>query len=101
MRDFRRSGLACGSRDRDGRQEREPSIWKSKLICYRFRGIPHFFPLFRTTGNSDRTAAKFTQSLIGGTEAIDHEAETLLTKKAHTTKSVLRLPDSEHAKLQS
>jgi hypothetical protein len=34
----------------------------------------------RLTGNSDRTAATFTQSLIGGMEAIDHEAETLLTK---------------------
>jgi hypothetical protein len=28
------------------------------------------------TGNSDRTAATFTQSLIGGMEAIDHEAES-------------------------
>src|SRR5437588_682750 len=37
----------------------------------------------RMTGNSDRTAATFTQSLIGGMEAIDHEAETLLTKKTH------------------
>jgi hypothetical protein len=37
----------------------------------------------RITGNSDRTAATFSQSLIGGMEAIDHEAETLLTKKTH------------------
>jgi hypothetical protein len=35
------------------------------------------------TGNCDRTAATFTQSLIGGMEAIDHEAETLLAKKTH------------------
>jgi hypothetical protein len=33
--------------------------------------------------NSDRTAATFTQSLIGGMEAIGHEAENLLTKKTH------------------
>src|SRR6266849_4507513 len=38
---------------------------------------------WRITGNSDRTAATFTQSLVGGMEAIDHEAETLLTKKTH------------------
>jgi len=31
-------------------------------------------------------------------EAIGHEAETLLAKKRTTTKSVLRLPDLEHAK---
>src|SRR4029077_17166497 len=37
----------------------------------------------RITSNSDRTAATFTQSLIGGTEVIDHEAEILLTKKTH------------------
>src|SRR6267143_1006755 len=37
----------------------------------------------RITGNSDRTAATFSQSLIGGMEAIDHEVETLLTKKTH------------------
>src|SRR5580693_4668068 len=55
MRDFRRSGLACGSRDRDGHQEREPSTWKSKLICYRFWGIPHVFPLFRTSTPSETT----------------------------------------------
>jgi len=50
------------------------------------------------TGNSDRTTATFTQSLVGGMEAIDHEAETLLRRKRTTTKSVLRLPDLEHAK---
>jgi len=31
-------------------------------------------------------------------EAIDHEAETLLTKKTHHYKICLRLPDLEHAK---
>lgn len=41
----------------------------------------------RITDNSDRIAATFTQSLIGGTEAIDHEAETLLTKKTHHHKT--------------
>jgi hypothetical protein len=43
----------------------------------------------RITGNSDRTAATFTQSLIGGMQAIDHEAETLLTKKTHHHKICL------------
>jgi hypothetical protein len=38
------------------------------------------------TSNSDRTAATLSQILIGGTEAIDHEAETLLTKKTHQHK---------------
>ena len=50
------------------------------------------------TGNSDRTAATFTQSLVGGMEAIDHEAEPYSRRKRTTTKSVLRLPDLEHAK---
>ena len=48
------------------------------------------------TGDSDRR--NITRSLIGGMEAIGHEAETALTKKRTTTKSVLRLPDLEHAK---
>jgi hypothetical protein len=38
------------------------------------------------TGNSDRTVATFTQSLIGGMEATGDEAETLLTKKTHPHK---------------
>src|ERR1700730_166662 len=37
----------------------------------------------RMTGNSEHNAANLTQSLIGGMEAIDHEAETVLTKKTH------------------
>jgi hypothetical protein len=40
----------------------------------------------RITGNSDRIAATFTQSLIGGMEAIGHEAKTALTKKTHQHK---------------
>jgi hypothetical protein len=37
----------------------------------------------RMTGNSDATAATFTRSMIGGMEAIGHEAEIVLTKKTH------------------
>jgi hypothetical protein len=36
--------------------------------------------------------------LIGGTEATGHEAEAKFQKKTRSTKSVLRLPDLEHAK---
>jgi len=50
------------------------------------------------TGNSDRTAATFTRSLIGGMEAIDHEAETALTKKTYHYKICRAPADLEHAK---
>jgi hypothetical protein len=36
--------------------------------------------------------------LIGGKEAIDHEAEIAPANKTHHDKSVLRLPDLEYAK---
>jgi hypothetical protein len=36
--------------------------------------------------------------LIGGTEATGHEAEAKFAKKRNSTKSILRLPDLEHAK---
>jgi hypothetical protein len=36
--------------------------------------------------------------LIGGTEATGHEPEAKFQKKTQSTKSVLRLPDLEHAK---
>jgi hypothetical protein len=36
--------------------------------------------------------------LIDGKEAIDHEAEVAPASKTNPTKSVLRLPDLEHAK---
>ena len=46
-------------------------------------GSGAFYCSGRLTDNSDRTAATFTQSLIGGMEATGHEAETLFTKKTH------------------
>ena len=36
--------------------------------------------------------------MIGGTEGTGHEAEAKFQKKTQQTKSVLRLPDLEHAK---
>jgi len=51
----------------------------------------------RMTGNSDRTG-EHHPIMIGGMEAIGHEAEPHSRRKRTTTKSVLRLPDLEHAK---
>jgi hypothetical protein len=48
--------------------------------------VIRFFDSWWLTGNSDRTVATFTQSLIGGMEATGDEAETLLTKKTHQQK---------------
>lgn len=50
------------------------------------------------TGNCDHRRGDITRSLIDGTQAIGHEAETALTKETHQHKSVLLLPDFGHAK---
>jgi site-specific recombinase XerD len=49
--------------------------------------------------DSDLTVVALLSSLIGGTEATGHEAAAKFQKKRNSTKSVLRLPDLELAKV--
>jgi len=74
-------GLRRGSHGSPTTRTWKGPIWRLSAACGRM------------TRNSDRTAATITRSLIGGMEAIGHEAETALRRKRTTTKSVLRLPD--------
>ena len=50
------------------------------------------------TGDSDLTVVALLSSLIGGTEATGHEAEAKSRRRRNSAKSVLLLPDLEHAK---
>jgi hypothetical protein len=52
----------------------------------------------RTTGKQYRTAKLDVGSWFGGTEATDHEAEAAFRVNRKKAKTVLRLPDLEHAK---
>ena len=52
----------------------------------------------RITGKPDRTARLDVGPWSGGTEATDHEAEAALPSNRKKAKTVLRLPDLEHAK---
>lgn len=51
------------------------------------------------TGKQDRTARLDVGPWFGGTEATDHEAEARSRVNRKKAKTVLRLPDLEHAKV--